>query len=163
MSTRQIRKDEIDGYDYNFVTDEEYNKKKFRMFQSVEHQFLPFRYGSTFEDMVYKKWNLIVVSIEGFLSGANKIKGLKDEILVNIINDDVLDIQREGRDPLQEERINKAILRPFAEDSNWRYIKIGSDICIPYFEIPLSKLKTLRDDKTKLLEYFEEIINKAAE
>lgn len=133
-------------------------KNKFH--QSVQYQFLPYRYGSTWADLVDDKWNIVVVSIEGFISGMMNCNGWEDEILINIINDTELDVKRDGRDALAEERINKAILHPFAENSHWECIETN-EIAIPYSEILLSDLKTFRDDKTKLLERINKIIEEA--
>ena len=126
------------------------------MFQRVEYQFAPNKYGSYKNDNDHEKWNILVVSIEAFLDAA-KSSLVKDEgVLVNITMEDPaeLDIQREGRQPNEEENINRAILKSlFCSDHalsfNGQYIK--------YVELPYSELKQIRDDKEALMKYFDNI------
>lgn len=154
-STRPIREGEVDGVDYKFITDDEYDKIKKDFFQSVEHQFRPGRYGALEKDLEIGKANLIVASIEGFLSGMKRSKRRDENILINIINDDILDIQREGRDPKQEENFNLSVLNQFREDD---FIVIDSRYCAFYKEVKLSELKKIRDDEQKLIEFFDGIL-----
>ena len=127
------------------------------MFQSVEYQFLPYgQYGSYFSDLKNDKINVIVASIEGFLSGMENSNEDDESILVNIINDDILDIERENRNPQQEENINHAVLKNFLWEDNT--IFINGKYC-NYYELKLSELKTFRNDKEKLTSYFKNMWN----
>lgn len=154
-TTRKPREKEIDGVDYRFLTDEQYNKEKGEYFQSVEYQFLPARYGASDKELQPDKANLIVACLEGFLSGMKRSKENDINVLVNIINDDVLDIQREGRDPKQEENVNLSVINQFKTTDG--LLKIFDRYC-DYVEIKLSFLKTIRNDEDKLVEYFNEIV-----
>lgn len=162
-TTRKMRDGEIDGDDYKFLSDEEFDELRNNglFFETVEHQFLPFRYGGEKSELTEDKVNIIVASIEGFLSSVRQSDDLDVQILVNILNDDVLDIEREGRNPQQEENINLSVLRNllyeykgFVSDN---YLEISGKI-IKYIELNLSELKTFRNNKTKLLKYFNENI-----
>lgn len=126
------------------------------MFQSVEYQFLPSRYGSLKEDNKQKKWNIIVASIEGFLSGVNNQEADDKSTLLNIINDCNLDIEREGRNPKAEENLNSAILKSFLNKEKTKLFI--NDHLVLYKEIKLSYLKTIRDNKEKLLEYIKKLL-----
>ena len=132
------------------------------MFETVEHQFPGAKYGGKFSDLDEEKWNVSVVSIEGFfdsvLSLEKKTNDSNDQILVNIINDCELDIDRAGRDPGAEERINLGVLRPFINfESVEKFILLGKDSKVLYKELKLSELKTFRNEKEKCLEYFKNL------
>lgn len=154
-----MRENEINGDDYKFISNEEYDKNYEAFFETVEYQFAPNRYAGEIYELDLDKNNLLVVSIEGFLSAVKAEIYEYDDILilVNIVNDDTLDIQRENRDPEQEERINKGVLKQFLDDKDKRYLHLF-DKYIRYIELPLSELKTFRNDKDKCLEYFNKII-----
>ena len=78
-------------------------------------------------------------------------------ILVNIINDDKLDIEREGRDPLQEEHINLGVLKQFVVPNDENYLYIFNKH-IRYVELPLSELKSFRNNKEECLSFFNSLI-----
>jgi len=146
-TTRKPRTDEENGKDYIFLTDEEFDRISPFMFETVEYQYLPSRYGAEGSRVSRTKWNIVVASIEGLLSGLrNTILNQSEIVVFNIINDDSLDIERAGRDFLAEERINKAVLN-----------NIGFRHEFKYYEMKLSKLKEIRNDKEKLIEYFKSI------
>lgn len=160
-STRPIRDGEINGFDYHFVSETDlhhlYNTNQ--LFEHVLYQF-PNKYGCDVSEIKDDKINIVVVSIEGFLTAANSVKKLypnSKAVLVNIINDCELDVKRDNRDPYQEERINKAVIYSIANN-----LKLEPDNCyrgqflenISYNEIKLSFLKTIRNDKERCLEYF---------
>ena len=96
--------------------------------------------------------------MEGFLSGlcnTNEIYEDCNSILVNIINDDILDVEREGRDPKFEENFNLGVINALKDNFNWiNYNNYWCDYC----EVKLSELKKVRDDEEKLLNFFSEII-----
>lgn len=164
-STRQIRSNEKNGFDYYFISVDEINKlsEKEELFEKVFYQF-PDKYGCNFSEIKDDKINVVIVSIEGFLSAAKILKNLypsSESVLVNIINDCPLDIQREGRDPLQEERVNKSVIY----NLNDNLIHDGKTVSgylnnpiwhenIYYTELPLSHLKEVRNNKELTLEYF---------
>ena len=163
--TRGIRNDEIDGYDYYFITNDELLKLKDNdeLFESVIYQF-PDMYGCNHSEIKDGYVNVVIVSIEGFLTAAKSIKDKYPDsavILVNILNDCELDIKREGRDPLAEERVNRAVL--LNQPNNF----IEKDGCfkgkfknsewssnMTYHEMKLSELKKIRNSKQLCLGYF---------
>jgi len=150
ITTRPMREGELDGVDYHFISDKEYDKRLPDMVESVQRQFLPSRYGAIIDEKEFAdtdKWYILVVSIEGFLSLINH-KGLwsSEVVLVNILVDTDLDVQRENRSPLAEENLNKMVLENISEakfEADYRYV-----------ELPLSELKSFRNDKEACLSYF---------
>ena len=154
-----MREGEVDGDDYRFISNDQFDRNYLTFFETVEYQFRPNRYAGTAFDLDLDKNNVLVASIEGFLSAVKAdIYDFNDIfILVNIINDDELDIQREGRDTRQEENYNLGVLRNFIDGKDTRYLYIFNKY-IRYVQLPLSELKTFRNDKTKLLEYFNNLI-----
>lgn len=120
-TTRDKRPEETDTIDYFFINDEKYNESKF--FEKVEYQFFPKKYGAT-ENQLKKEnniWNVIVVSIEGYLSAMkyfreNTINNTKF-VLLNLISNTPF-IEREGRNSSSEEKINKAVLYNLKKDNN---------------------------------------------
>ena len=153
LSTRTIRDGEINGDDYKFVSDSEFEKLLEKgLFESVEHQFYPSRYGAEFEELDSEKWNIVIVCIEGFMSAIKHVRLYDKAVLINIISDTNLDISREGRNPQFEENINKAVLKNiFADDPRVNNIK--------YVELFLSTLKNIRNSKDDLLAYFDDILD----
>lgn len=164
-SSRKIRDGEVDGVDYQFITKDEllflYNTGE--LFESVRYQF-PDMYGCNWDEIKEGMINVVIVSLEGFITAAESIKEHYPDstaVLVNIINDCELDIAREGRDPLQEERINRAVILNLPMDT-WhthqglegKFTSIYYSENMWYHELPLSKLKTFRNDKNMCLEYF---------
>lgn len=152
ITTRAKRDEEVEGVDYYFLSDKEYDEKLPEMIESVKRQFLPARYGAIIEDKDFDdtdKWYILVVSIEGFLSLLNH-KGFwsSEIVLVNILLDTDLDIKRENRNPLDEENLNLMVLENIENatfEAEYRYV-----------ELPLSKLKTFRNDKEECLNYFNQ-------
>lgn len=124
------------------------------MFQTVINQFAPGKYGSLKSDNDPIKWNVIVASIEGFLSGVNNWKCYDIVTLVNILNDCELDVERENRSAKFEENVNLGVLNNLGLHIR-DYIKLGETV-VYYRELPLSELKTFRNDKEKLLQRFNE-------
>ena len=162
LSTREIRENEINGYDYKFVTDQEFNNLRSGLFETVEYQFAPSKYGAEYSELEPYKWNVVVVSIEGFFSSViNNNEWDKDtkHVLVNILNDCDRDIEREGRSPELEEKFNKAAIMPF---KGWNYLSINDHI-VDYKELKLSELKEIRNDKDKLISKFDELLGKEKE
>lgn len=152
LSTREIRNGEVNGFDYKFVTDSEYDKLlDAGLFESVEYQFAPARYGAEFSELDNDKWNIVIVCIEGFMSALRNVKSDDHAVLVNIISDVNPDIDRAGRNPKMEDNINKSILvNLYKDDVRTRYVK--------YVELNLSLLKEIRNNEEALLEYFGEIL-----
>lgn len=170
--TREKRPGEIDGFDYMFIDDDELLRlnSSNELFESVVYQF-PDMYGCNNSEIKEDRINVTIVCMEGFLSAARKLKRKYPEaecILVNILNDCELDIQREGRDPLQEERFNKAVIMNmpghFSENGDGTITGKFSNIYwvndIRYHEMNLSKLKTIRNSPRECVEYFYELFSK---
>lgn len=151
-TTREKRPSEIDNDDYEFISNEEFDKLLVNnlLCETVLNQFPPGRYGARTAYLDKNKWNVVVASIEGFLSSVKYESSNTDSelVLINIINDVDLDINREGRNPQAEENINKSVLYQF-KDSDITLNIFSKEV--KYIELPLSKLKSVRDDSMKLI------------
>ena len=82
------------------------------------------------------------------------INGDDEGILINILIDDQLDIERESRSPRTEENYNLAVLSAMAINE---YQIRFNDTTIDYEEINYSRLKEIRNDKQLLKEYLMEL------
>lgn len=143
ISTREIRDGEVQGYDYDFKTDAEYDAiPNSQMFEKVEYQF-PCRYGAEFSQLSKDKWNVVVVCIEGLLNAMKNIKPGDTAILLNIILDTSCDVSREDRDPLMEQRMNLATIHNLLYNNQ---IVLNGSKCF-YTEVMLSRLKKIRANK----------------
>lgn len=154
ISTRPIRQGEVDGFDYDFKTDEEYDVISDSLFEKVEYQFSPYRYGAEYSQLSNDKWNVVVVSLEGLFSAMKKLKPTDTAILFNILLDVDCDVARKGRDPLAEQRMNLAVIHNLLSGSQ---ILLNGRQCF-YSEILLSKLKKIRGNKHLYLPYIAETI-----
>lgn len=155
FSTRAIRPGEVNMVDYEFIDDWEFKflKDNDQLFEYVEYQFAPNKYGAKYSELDDEKWNVLVVSIEGLLQGMRNI-GSGEAVLINILIDEDLDINRESRAPKTEENYNMAILNSMKYGCN-EIIFNGSKV--QYEEIKYSKLKNIRNDRANLESYFKEI------
>lgn len=159
-TTRPKREGEFDGIDYYFVDDKKFNRLKNGMFQTVEKQFPPYKYGGLRKDLDPEKWNVVVVSLEGFLTGLRDLYSVEkgDEIvLMNILIDDKLDVDREDRNPQSEEVMNLITLRNM-KDRQSVTSPIRNDTITAggrtadYVEVPFSSLKKYRGKEIELTE-----------
>jgi ABC-type dipeptide/oligopeptide/nickel transport system ATPase component len=150
-TTRDKRKNETQDVDYHFVAEEEYNDMKKDMFETLEYQFLPGKYGALEKDLDPDKWNIVVVSLEGFLSCLRHFRSSKENnfVMINIILDRYPEAQREGRDPLIEQNNNLGVLYNM---KNGNYIDF-SGCQVYYYEIALSSLIEIRNNQKLLLDY----------
>lgn len=164
ITTRPPREREIQGYDYDFKTDEEYLEDRITYFERVEHQFYPYKYAAAIKELQEGPWNIVVASIEGFLTSVvNAGWDTSDShVVINIINDVGRDVERWDRLPEVEEAFNIGVLSSFkcnipcnAPNAAWLDI---NDHLVKYISIRLSTLKEIRDNKEKLLEYFYNIL-----
>lgn len=130
------------------------------MFEKVLFQFPPYKYGAISDDLKNEKYNIVVVSIEGLLSACNYTNYGDERILLNIINDDILDVQRENRNPQFEENFSKGVLEYFSVGnlSDENILIMNDDKTVYYKEIKLSELKKVRDNPDELIRYIETAI-----
>jgi len=158
-TTRKKRTGEQEAVDYYYVDEDEFDFNRDKAFEILEHQFSPVKYCACKDQLDNEKWNVVVVSIEGFLSALKNTEFNDGDrlVLVNILNDTTLDVEREGRDPYAEEKINLGVLRNFANESLTE-LNINNRI-IQYKELNLSDLKTFRSDRDKTLSYFENLFS----
>lgn len=154
ISTRAPRENEVQGYDYDFITDVEYDKISDELFEKVETQFFPSKYGAKVSELDSSKWNVVVVSIEGFLSAMKHIGPGDQAVLVNIILNTGLDVSREDRDPLAEQRTNIAVIKNLIYNNQ---VSINGRYCF-YTEIMLSKLKRIRKNPLQYIPFFEDLL-----
>lgn len=149
-STREIREGEVNGVDYNFITEEEYDLLKKNFFETVETQYYPKgRYGGLKENLVNNRVNLVVACIEGLLSGIKN--SFNDEIgILNIICNGESFVEREGRNVSYEEIFNKSVIYPFLDDDKTT-IHLNEDDSndIRYFEIDINDLRNMDEKNLK--------------
>lgn len=167
-STREKRKNEVNGEDYHFISESDFislHKQK-AFCEEVLFQFSPGVYGAKFEDLEDSKWNVLVVSIEGFLSAMKHIKSYDIACIVNIINDVPTDIDRDGRDKDAEENVNLGVISSLSAntgnllDDSARISVLNNDnkkVTCKYVPLKLSELKKIRNKNKELLEYFNNI------
>jgi len=169
ITTRPMRENETQMWDYEFMTPHEYKMllDNNEMFETVEYQFYPAQYGARYSEIKDDKWNVVVASIEGFLSSLNNLGDNATHVLVNILNDCQLDIAREGRDPKSEERLNLSVLKNIANSDNLSsnqkiyYADSTGETYFTYYEINLSDLKVYRNDRDTLLDNFGKLLSYA--
>jgi guanylate kinase len=142
-TTRQPRKEEIEGIDYYFMSDKEYDKydQMGWLIGQVREELLPARYGTPFKDMYQDKTNILVLSIEGFLDAMSKVRS-EDDFSVVFIKDVKPEVAREGRSQDAEERYISAILHWAFRFNQFRLIEISHD-----------ELKKFRDDKEGIINF----------
>jgi len=167
-STRNKRENEVNGIDYNFISKEDFfNKHLNNSFcEEVNYQFSPGYYGALLSDIDDKKWNIIVVSVEGFISMMNHVNTEDSIILINIINDIPTDINRTGRDNTAEENVNLGVISALANgkqdltENSTSFSMLNNKnriVNCTYIPLKLSGLKKIRNDKEQLLLYFNSI------
>lgn len=159
LTTREKRVEETEGDDYFYITkDELYNlKNSGKLFETVENQFAPNVYGAEWRLLDNNKFNIVVVSIEGFLSAMKSVQGDDSAILINILVDDILDIEREDRNAKSEENINKGVLYQFLNEHRNKIVIPYLNSKCSYVEISLSELKEVRDNENALRNFLESI------
>lgn len=157
ITTRKIRDDETEGVDYKYVSDEEFDKIKDSLFETVNYQFLPSRYGASYSECSQDRsvWNIVVASIEGFMTAMRNVKPSDTCVLVNILLDDILDVNRSGRDPKAEEKINLSVINSLMYEN---VISINGKNSF-YYELPLSKLKSIRNVPAVYIQFFTDTLN----
>ena len=110
VTTRPPRSNEVEGREYNFLTDNDYDHylNLGILTAKVKSEFAPYRYGTPIISLVQDKINIIVASIEGFLD-ALCLKEEHDTYNVIFIKDVEPEIKREERNYHDEEKYNKII------------------------------------------------------
>jgi len=148
-TTRQIRPNETDGYDYHFT-----DHTKFESLDLHEHltgvvkeEFNGDFYGSPYADMEEDKINILVLSAEGFLDALNKSKF--DDIInvLYIANVNEAEAKRDGRDFLQEQKYTSIIIHKILECTIKK---------INYVEIDHLVLKEIRNNRIKIIAFLRE-------
>jgi guanylate kinase len=142
-TTRKPRPDEVEGKDYYFLSDEEYDKydQMGWLIGQVREELLPARYGTPLRDMSLDKNNVLVLSIEGFLDAITKVR-VEDSFSVIFIKNVKPEIAREGRDQQSEEKYISTVLHWAFRQNNFRLIEIDHD-----------ELKKFRDNKEKVIKF----------
>ena len=84
-TTRIKRDDEIDGVDYHFKNDEEFTDMFDKLFATCSQQYYPVMYGCEYSELKTDKWNVMVVSIEGFLMALKNLMPGDAAVLLNIV------------------------------------------------------------------------------
>jgi len=146
-TTRPKREGEVEGLDYYFLNNAQYDKmdKMNFLIGQVREEFSPHRYGTPYADLKDNIINIIVLSIEGFLDAYYKLKDV-DQTSVIFIKDVQPEAVRENRDQFSEEKYNSIVLHTLG--------RLKKDLKL--IEISHSDLKKIRDDKQKLFDYIQD-------
>jgi guanylate kinase len=142
-TTRKPRPDEVEGKDYYFLTEAEYDKHDQMgwLIGQVREELLPARYGTPLRDMNPVKSNVLVLSIEGFLDALSKMT-MEDRFCVVFIKNVEPEVAREGRDQQSEERYISAILHWAHRNDHFKLV-----------EVDHGELRGFRDDKKGIIDF----------
>jgi len=152
-TTRQIRNGETNNVDYKFIPKSDYKRIREYMTARVEKQFKPNYYGTLLNDLAKDNniWNIIVVSIEGFVDFIKNgpIKADDEVVLMNIIINNNSDVSRPERSPITEQEENIKTIDG---------LKVNGELpCknnkVHLIEIQHHELAKIRDDVDKLTKY----------
>lgn len=157
FTTREVRLDEVPGYDYDFISREKAQEaiKNNLVFERVQYQFGENTYGCMKSALDPNKWNVIVASIEGIFSGLKNSFEDDESVILNILVDDDIDVQREGRNYSFEQSYNLSVFRHiFVEEPKREDFCFSTCGKVKYIEIELSKLKEIRNDPEGFIEWF---------
>lgn len=150
-STRPMRPGEVNHEDYHFITNEGFdaahlNPDGSEFFEWVVEQYAPNKYGATYDDLDFTKWNVVVACIEGLMTGITTASNSEIRVL-NILGDPFA--SRESRNADMEERINKAVIKSFIDpaDLHRMYINNEDGNNIMYAEITTQQLREMTDDE----------------
>jgi guanylate kinase len=146
-TTRPKREGELEGIDYYFLNEAQYNKmdKMNFLIGQVREEFSPYKYGTPYSDLKEEIVNVIVLSIEGFLDAYYKLKD-RDQASVIFIRDVQPEAIRENRDHFSEEKYNSIVLHTLG--------RLKGDLNL--VEISHSDLKEIRDDKEQVFSYMKD-------
>lgn len=146
VTTREPRHNEVEGREYNFIGDVNYESlsEKGALIAQVRKEFRPHRYGTPIAYLEEDKVNIIVASIEGFLDALTKFSD-EDEVNVLFIRNVEPEVTREKRDFTFEDKYNQIVLEKVQQLTG------NFNIC----SVMHSILKTIRNDKEKLLKFME--------
>lgn len=160
-TTRKRRDCEQEGIDYNFITHEKWKEgfDKKELFEFIRYQFGAGKeYGCFFSDLDETRWNVLVMSIEGLLTGLKNSTKKDKTLILHIIADDDPDIRREERDYMMEQNFNISILRTIFEDYKDDFVFSNTNKPV-YVEIKLSKLKEIRNSGEEFLDFLENYLD----
>ena len=143
VTTRPMRPGEVEGKDYYFLTDAEYDEHDQMgwLIGQVREELLPARYGTPLRDMHPDKTNVLVLSIEGFLDAMSKVRW-EDRFNVVFIKNVEPEVAREGRDQKSEEIYISAVLHWAHRQEPFKLV-----------EIDHAELKEFRDDPKGIIEF----------
>jgi guanylate kinase len=111
VTTRKKRDNEVEGKDYYFLTDDQYDDMNLNLelTAQVKEELLPHRHGTPKKELQKDKINIVVASIEGFLDSLGKVN-YNDNLNVLFITDVEPEVERELREYKHEEKYNKVVL-----------------------------------------------------
>jgi guanylate kinase len=144
ITTRDPRKGEVEGNEYFFYTQEQYEELSVAggMIAQVKEEFAPGMYGTPISLLDPTKINVIVSSIEGFLDSLNKLKD-NDIASVLFIKNVNPETERPLRSYMHEEKYNRIVLHKL-EEGKQKFNLI---------EIEHEHLKQIRNNKTLLCRF----------
>lgn len=145
-TTRKPREGEVEGEDYYFLSDKEYDKhdRMGWLIGQVREELLPARYGTPMRDLNPSKTNILVLSIEGFLDAMSKMRP-EDSFDVVFIKNVKPEVAREGRKQEAEEIYISAILHWAFRQEQFRLVEVDHE-----------ELKKFRDEKNGVVRFIYE-------
>ena len=145
-TTRKPRDGEVEGRDYYFLSDKDYDKydRMGWLIGQVREELLPARYGTPMRDLNPIKTNILVLSIEGFLDAITKVRA-EDYFSVVFIKNVKPEVVREGRAQDAEERYISAILHWAFRREQFRLVEVDHE-----------ELKEFRDDEKGIIRFVYE-------
>jgi guanylate kinase len=148
-TTREMRTNEINGRDYNFLSDIVYNTalKDGIMTAVVEKEFYPYRYGTYYKLLNEDKTNILIASLEGLIDAVNKLKEEDRGNILFISHVKNPEVKRDGRYYSEEEKYSSIVINKLYKNSDKKNINV--------IEIFHEDLKQIRNDKDRLLPFLD--------
>ena len=153
-TTRIKRDDEIDGIDYHFKNDEEFTEMFDKLFATCSQQYYPIMYGCEYSELKTDKWNVMVVSIEGFLMALKNLMPGDAAVLLNIVVENQPKVS--GEDNLfDEQTINSAVIGALEKN---KVISLNGNRC-HYCEISATKLSRVINNSALCMSMINDMLN----
>lgn len=143
-TTRKPRSNELNGREYFFLTDDEYDilSAQGGMIAQTYEEFAPTRHGTPKSELDPEKVNVVVASIEAILDSFNKLDE-SDSVNILFIKDVKPEVIRSQRDYKSEEKYAKVVLHRLKEGKQKFNL----------VEITHHELKRIRDNNILLPRY----------
>lgn len=143
-TTRKPRSNELNGREYFFLTDEEYDtlSNQGGMIAQTYEEFAPTRHGTPKSELDPQKINVVVASIEAILDSFNKLES-SDAVNILFIKGVKPEVIRSHRDYKSEEKYASVVLHRLKEGKQKFNL----------VEIDHTELKRMRDSSILMTRY----------